>query len=247
MAFKERESAILEYLQEKKEATVAELCRAFFVSEPTMRRDLLALHGAGKILRTHGGAVYRGEPGENLPQLVREREHGSAKALIAKRCLSLIKDGDTVMLDASSTAFELLKLLSAKHSIVVITNSAGAAPALAETKVKAFVTGGELAKGTYALVGSQAEAFIRSFNADICFFSVRRLTKEGLLTDNAIAENAVRRAMLSRAKKSVLMLDSQKLGEPCMNTLCTLDEVTSVVSECDISGEFPAIYREKFL
>ena len=246
MAFKERESAILEYLQEKKEATVAELCRAFFVSEPTMRRDLLALHGAGKILRTHGGAVYRGEPGENLPQLVREREHGSAKALIAKRCLSLIKDGDTVMLDASSTAFELLKLLSAKHSIVVITNSAGAAPALAETKVKAFVTGGELAKGTYALVGSQAEAFIRSFNADICFFSVRRLTKDGLLTDNAIAENAVRRIMLSRAKRRVLLLDSKKIGAPCLNTLCTLDEIDLVVSEQDISALFPA-FREKFL
>ena len=228
MAFKERESAILEYLQEKKEATVGELCRAFFVSEPTMRRDLLALHNAGKILRTHGGAVYRGEPGENLPQGFREREHVSAKALIAKRCLALVKDGDTVMLDASSTAFELLKLLPAKHSIVVLTNNAGAAQALAETKIKAFVTGGELARGTYALVGSQAESFIRSFNADICFFSVRR-------------------AMLSRSRRSVLMLDSQKIGEPCMNTLCTLDEVTHVVSEEDISAAFPSAYKEKFL
>ncbi|MBQ8907529.1 MAG: DeoR/GlpR transcriptional regulator [Clostridia bacterium] len=247
MAFKERESAILEYLQEKKEATVGELCRAFFVSEPTMRRDLLALHNAGKILRTHGGAVYRGEPGENLPQGFREREHVSAKALIAKRCLALVKDGDTVMLDASSTAFELLKLLPAKHSIVVLTNNAGAAQALAETKIKAFVTGGELARGTYALVGSQAESFIRSFNADICFFSVRRLTPDGRLTDNAIAENAVRRAMLSRSRRSVLMLDSQKIGEPCMNTLCTLDEVTHVVSEEDISAAFPSAYKEKFL
>ena len=75
-----------------------------------------------------------------------------------------------------------------------------------------------------------------------------RATSAGLYgAGDPIAENAVRRAMLSRAKKSVLMLDSQKLGEPCMNTLCTLDEVMSVVSERDISGEFPAIYREKFL
>ena len=107
MSFKERESAILEYLQEKKEATVGELCRAFFVSEPTMRRDLLALHGAGKILRTHGGAVYRGEPGENLPQGFREREHMSAKALIAKRCLSLIKDEDMKRLFAKAAKLGL--------------------------------------------------------------------------------------------------------------------------------------------
>ena len=43
------------------------------------------------------------------------------------------------------------------------------------------------------------------------------------------------------------MLDSQKIGEPCMNTLCTLDEVTHVVSEEDISAAFPSAYKEKFL
>ncbi len=247
MSFKERESAILEYLQNKKEATVAELCRTVFVSEPTMRRDLLALQGAGKILRTHGGAVYLERPGENLPLGFREREHANAKSAIGKRCLSLIKNGDTVIIDASSTAFELLKLLPGKLSVVIITNNAGATRVLAETKIKAFVSGGELAHGTYALVGPYAESFIRSFNADICFFSVRRLTRDGSLTDNAIAENAVRQAMIAQSKKSVLMLDSQKIGAPCLNTLCTLDDITHVVSERDISSEFSAKYAEKFI
>ena len=245
MSFSEREGAILDYLRDHKEASVAELCRILYVSEPTMRRDLYALSRAGKLIRTHGGAVYRNERGENLPRAFREREQTSAKAIIGRRALSLVADGDTVMVDASSTAAELLKLLGEKRDILVLTNNAGAPMLLAETAVKTFVSGGELARGTYAYVGSHAEDFIRSFHADICFFSVRRLTANGDLTDNAIAENAIRRVMLAKARKKVLLLDSGKLGDACLNTLCTLDEVDAVVSERDLSALFPA-YKEKF-
>lgn len=246
MAHKEREAAILEYLYEHREASVPELCRALFVSEPTMRRDLAALNAAGRIIRTHGGAAHRAEPGENLPLSWREREHSDAKTAIGKKCLSLIRDGDTVMVDSSSSALALLRVLDARSSIVVVTNSAKAAAILAETKIKTFVTGGELAADTYAYVGSHAEQFIRTFNADLCFFSVRTLTPDGLLTDNALAENGVRRAMLASSRRRILMLDSQKIGHACLETLCHLSDVDHVVSESDLSHRFPT-YAGKFI
>lgn len=246
MALKDRENAILEFLQRKKEATVPELCAALFVSEPTMRRDLARLNAAGRIIRTYGGASLRGEPGENLPLSLREREHSDAKAAIGRKCLSLISDGDVVMVDGSSTAQALLRVIGARKSIVVITNSAKAPDALEEGQVKLFVTGGELAPNSYAYVGNYAEDFLRNFSADLCFFSVRTLTRSGELTDNALSENAVRRVMLSRASRSVLLLDSQKIGASCLGTLCTLADVDYVVSERDISGEFPA-FAEKFI
>ena len=246
MSHNDREHLILEYLQKNGEATVETLCRATFVSEPTMRRDLAALNKAGKIIRTHGGAVHRNALGENIPQAYREREHSEAKLEIGKKCLSLINDGDTIIVDGSSTAQALLSVISEKKSLVVITNSAKAAMILNKSNVRLFVTGGEIATNTYAYVGSYAENFLRSFNADICFFSVRTLTADGLLTDNAIAENAVRRVMLSRSRKSVLMLDSKKLGDPCMSTLCSIDDISYVVSERDISAYFPS-HRDKFI
>ena len=66
-------------------------------------------------------------------------------------------------------------------------------------------------------------------SADLCFFSVRTLTAGGELTDNALSENAVRRVMLERSKKRVLMLDSQKIGTPCLGTLCTLNDIDFAV------------------
>jgi DeoR/GlpR family transcriptional regulator of sugar metabolism len=246
MGFKEREAEILAYLREHKEASVAELCTALFVSEPTMRRDLSALNIAGKIIRTHGGAAHRSELGENLPLSMRQRENSEAKIMIGKKCLALINDGDTVMVDGSSTALALLEQLGDKKSVIVVTNSAKAPLILAKTKVKTLVTGGELAADTYVYVGSYAEDFLRAFNADICFFSVRTLTKDGMLTDNAIAENSVRKVMMAHSKKRVLMLNSDKIGEPCMSNLCTLDALDLVVSECDIREHFER-HKEKFI
>ena len=246
MGFKERETAILEYLREHKGANVSELCAALFVSEPTMRRDLTKLNVAGKIIRTHGGAVHRSELGENLPLPMREKENPEAKTIIGKKCLELINDGDTIMVDGSSTALALLQELGDKKAVVVITNSAKAPLVLANKNIKTFVSGGELASDTYVYVGSYAESFLRAFNADICFFSVRTLTRDGMLTDNAIEENSARKVMMSQSKKKVLLLDSRKLGNPCMSNLCTINDVDFIVSECDISANFQE-HKEKFL
>lgn len=246
MAFKEREETVLEYLRLHKEASVSELCRALFVSEPTIRRDLTRLAEAKKIIRTHGGAYYRGAPGENLPQELREKENADKKNEISKKCLPLINDGDTVMVDASTTALPLLRMLGNKSSIVLITNSTKAPLILADTGVKVLVSGGEVATNTYGMIGGYAEKFIDGFNADICFISVSNLSENGLLTDNSIAENLVRRVMLSRSKKKVLMLDSTKIGGPCISNLCTIDEFDYVVSDKDLSHIFPN-FKGKFI
>ncbi len=246
MSSREREEGILTYLREHGEASVSALSRALFVSEPTMRRDLAALSRSEKIIRTHGGAALRNDPLRNLPHSFREREHSDAKNEIGKKCLALIHDGDTVMIDGSSTALALLRRLKGKNQLVVITNSIRAPLAVEEPSVRLLVSGGEPMPNGGAFVGSHAEAFFREFHADICFFSVRTLTKNGELCDNSIAENVIRHVMQSRSKKSVLLLDSGKLGDPCIHTLCSLADIDYVVSESDISESFPA-YKEKFI
>ena len=246
MRLKDRETLIIDYLRDMKEATVKELCSELYVSEPTVRRALSALSSQGLIIRTHGGAIYRGEPGENLPLSYREREHSEAKITIAKKCLTLIENADTIMVDGSSSALALLKILAPSKPLCVITNSAKAALILNDNNIKTFVTGGELDRESCCYVGSYAENFLRSFSADLCFFSVRTLSLSGKLTDNAIAENGVRRVMIENSKKSCLMLDSGKIGDPCLNTLSGIDAIEYIISEKDISNYFPG-HNLKFI
>ena len=246
MSFKDRKKVIIEYLRQNREMTIEELCERLFVSAPTMRRDLKALSDSGEIIRTPGGAMFNSVQWEGTPQELRENEFVLEKDIIAKKCLDLINDGDTVMIDASSTSLQLLKLLSFKNSIIVVTNSTKASFLFAKTGIKTFVTGGEASKTSFGYIGSLAEDFIRRFNADICFFSVSSLTLDGKLTDNSVAENQISKTMIEHSKKSVLLLNSQKIGEPQLNTVCTLKDIDCVVSEKDLSDLFPS-YREKFI
>lgn len=247
MSLKDRENGILEYLSQNREVSVNELCEKFFVSVATMRRDLKALAEEGKIIRTHGGAFLNSFPGESVPQELREREFVEEKDVIAKKCLDLINDGDSIMIDASSTCLQLMKILSTKKSIVVITNSTKAPLICAKTGVKTFISGGEVSKTSFSYVGSIAEEVIRKFNADICFFSVCSLSPDGMLTNNSTSENQLCRVMLEQSKKSVLLLNSQKLEESKkLNTLCALNDIDFIVSEKDISDRFPE-YKEKFI
>lgn len=245
MALKDREKKILEYLSQNREATIEELCALLFVSAPTVRRDLSSLSKSGRIIRTHGGAIFNTVNTEGTPQEKREKEFVYEKDIIARKCLDLINDGDTVMIDASSTALRLLNLLSEKR-IIVVTNSTKASFVLAKTGIKTFVSGGEASKTSFGYVGSLAERFIRQFNADICFFSVSSLTPDGKLTDNSVLENQISKAMMEQSKKSVLLLNSQKIGAPYLNTVGMLSDVDLIVCEKDISDKFPS-YKEKFI
>lgn len=58
MHTRERRSALLAALKEKKKVTVAELASAFDVTTMTIRRDLKRLADENIVTLVHGGAIY---------------------------------------------------------------------------------------------------------------------------------------------------------------------------------------------
>ena len=121
---KEREKSILESLLKRKSVTVKELAKELYASESSIRRDLNNLEGQGFLRRIHGGAVLEEQSNSymKIPFAIRELENYDAKLIIAKKAAELVKDGDTVMLDASSSAYALIPFLTKKSSITVITS-----------------------------------------------------------------------------------------------------------------------------
>lgn len=232
MPLDDREEDILKLLSYNESTSIKELSKKLFISEPTVRRDLTSMEQKGKVIRTHGGVILKPPAlDENLPLYIREKEHNDEKILIAKKAVSLIKDGNLIMLDSSTSSLSIIPHLKDFKEIIVVTNSAKASVMLGELKIKNYCTGGQLINNSLAFVGSHAEKYLKSFNADICFISVRTLTNEGMLTDNAVEENNIRKVMLSVSGKKVLLLDTQKIGAPCIHNLCTVDDITDIVSE----------------
>ena len=229
----EREKKILEILLKEKRATVAQLAKALFISEPSVRRDLASLEKQNLIKRTHGGAVIEetAMSKNKIPFLIREYEQSSAKRQIAQNAIEYVHDHDVVFLDASTSCYYLIPFLASKRNLTVITNGVKALTKLAEYDITTFSTGGALVNSCLVLVGEEACKTIETFRADVAFFSCRGVSEDGFLTDIAREENIVRKRMIQNSKRAYLLCATEKFGKAYYHNLCHKDEITGIIHE----------------
>ena len=228
-----RQRELLEILGRERSASVSSLARRLYASEPTIRRDLIALEGQGYLKRVHGGAVIGGAPDREIPYDVRESEQSKAKTVMAQKAAKYLHKGAVVFLDGSSSAAHMIEPLSQVDDVLVVTSGAKTALRLAEKGIRVISTGGQMITKSFSWVGSHAEACIRSMRADVVFFSCRGLSDGGEMTDPSIEENNIRKLMLERAKVKVLLCDSHKFGKQYAYSLGFRDTLDAVISEID--------------
>ena len=119
---RQRQAAILEYLQKQGKCSVEELAQYFDTTGTTIRKDLVILEHAGTVIRTYGGVVLNKE--ESDPPIDHKTLINThKKELIAEAAVSFIHDGDSIILDAGSTVLQMVPLLSRFNNITVMTNS----------------------------------------------------------------------------------------------------------------------------
>ena len=223
----ERQEQILELLERSSALRIGQIAAALYISEATVRRDVATMEQKGLLRRVYGGVTLKKE---DMPIDLRRQEHAAAKEEIALQASRLIEDGKTVFLDSSSTAQHLLPYLSRFRELTVITNSPHTCVALAEQGVRSLCTGGELLTGSLALVGSDAERFVRGIRAHVCVFSARGVC-EGEISDSSKAERDLKIAMLQSAERSVFLCDSSKEGRRYPYVIATLSAVGAYLDE----------------
>lgn len=235
MSFNDREEKILNILNEKSFVRSSDLAKMLYVSVSTLRRDLEKLEKRNIIIKEHGicklSNKFREERGAYE---LREQQYNSAKLKIAKEAVKLIKDGDNIMMDGSSTVYSMIHLLEDYRDLLVITNNAKVSFALGSMNIFNISTGGQMAKKTFSYVGQDAINAIKNYNADILFFSCKGITNEGYLTDTFKEENDIRREMMKYAKKRVALIDSSKIGKKYLYNLCHVSEIDEIICEEDI-------------
>ncbi len=242
MPFSDREEKILDILRRQGSAGADEMARELYISRPTLRRDLIKLEEKGAVNRTHGGAKLTTRPADDtIPASLRMDEDSGAKNMIASEAAKLVRDGDTVMLDGSTSALYLAAALREKHDVVVITSGARTALILGGMGINTICTGGQLIGSSESFIGGDALRTISCYNADVVFFSCRGLDDEGNLTDNSVGEDLVRLEMMKRSRKSVLLLDSGKIGRRCLHNLRHVSEIDHVVCDKPLPEDIRAL------
>lgn len=79
------------------------------VSEDTIRRDLREMDNQGLLHRVHGGALPISPAAINFDD--RQHEASETKETLAKTALHLIKNGQVIIIDGSTSNVKLAKLI----------------------------------------------------------------------------------------------------------------------------------------
>lgn len=231
MSIYQRESSYIKLLGEK-ERTISELAKLLYISEPTVRRDICELKERELVVCLRGVVSLRTESADRrVPMFVRNLENMDKKSVIAAKAIRHIKDGSVIMLDASTSAYCIVPLLTNFKNIICITNGAKTAIAAASLGIKTICCGGVLMNDSFCYIGSDAERMLSRYKADVAFFSIRGVDSDGNAVDTSIEENDLRRIMIKNSKKSYLLCDSTKFGRSHFNILCNVKELDGVITE----------------
>lgn len=228
----ERRNQILERLQSEKRVVVSELSQIYQVSEETIRRDLEKLENDGLVIKSYGGAVLNEHSIFDMPFNIRKNQKIMEKQAIAGIAASLIRDGEAMMLDASSTAVYLAKAMKNRKKLTVITNSVEIVVELFDVPEWTVIsTGGVSRERSFALVGPRADQMISGYHVDKTFISCKGFSLEHGLTDSDEQDANCKRMMLEAAKERILVADSSKFGKTAFTKVADLNQIDKVITD----------------
>ena len=234
MIKEERWEQMLAVIEQKGFVSVQKLAEALFVSMPTVRRDLTELERRGLVIRSHGGVKLPGEGHSEVPLGFRNHFKTQEKRRLCEAAAELVKDGDVIYVDPSTTFLRLADYISDRKGIIVITNSVPIATNLIEAGIRTYCTGGELGGVAYSFTGGKAEAFAADFNYDVAFYSSYGVNERGVITDTSEPEISLRRVVMRQSKKNVYVCSGEKFSISTPFNFIELNKMDVVVTDTEV-------------
>ena len=242
----ERRNEILQRLITNGKVVVAELSEQYDVTEETIRRDLEKLEAEGYAKKIYGGAVLNDDINTDLPHVIRKQTNVSGKKYIANIIGGLIKDGDKIILDSSTTAMFTVRSIFDKRKITLVTNSLEVLLELPrENDWNVIATGGDYMADCMCFTGSRAEEHIESYYADYAILSCKGIDKERGMTDTREPFVRMKKIFLRSAKKVILAVDHTKFDVVSFSRFGELDDIDIVVTDVEPDALWKKIFIEK--
>ncbi len=242
----ERCRQIREAIDDNGEITLLELQHMFpGCSTMTLRRDLIALEDEGTIKRTRGGAIAlrRMAETEGLYSQ-RAAENMNGKMEIARTCVHLLEHNTALYLDSGTTVMCLAKQLPKGYRSVITSGVNTALELIKHTSFSVTLLGGQLDGNTLGLSGQVAEMVVDTFNIETAIMSTSGFHLENGFSNTSHSENELKQAIIRKANRVILLMDSSKMGRIMPLTFATLSDIDVLVSDCSPTEELMALCEE---
>jgi DeoR/GlpR family transcriptional regulator of sugar metabolism len=238
----ERRHLLIELLRQQPGVRVAEMAQVLGVSEGTIRNDLNALEAEGRLTRFHGGAILQ-EQSEfiNTSFSARHQEHAAEKMVIARRAAELINDGDSILLDASSTVYYLSLAIQHRQRLRVVTNGLDSARLMARNPSNSvFLIGGVLHQDGSSVTGLFSEQIINELHTQKAFFSCSGFSLERGMTEVHFEEAQLKRKAIESTTQLIALIDSSKFGKEDLTSFASAKQITCLYTDPGLAPEWTA-------
>lgn len=237
MKREERRQAIMDLLVAARAVDLDDLAARFAVSKMTIHRDLDDLEQAGLLRKVRGGATVEAGTQFESDFRIRELQDSGAKICMARAALDLVEPGMTVMVNDGSMAALLGSCLTEKAPLTVITNNAAVIDRLRdEARITLIALGGLYNAKFNGFFGVVTEVALSRLRADIAFISTPAVAGlQAFHMDDAVVRT--KRAMITAAGKSVLLVNHQRFGRSALHVLADLAEFDAIITDAPPAPE----------
>ncbi|MBE6609668.1 MAG: DeoR/GlpR transcriptional regulator [Ruminococcaceae bacterium] len=228
-----RQKDIISITEAEGEVTIKELASRLGVSEMTIHRDLDYLQEQKYIFKKRGAAVFIDSSDRKSTAFYAEE-----KRRIGLKAASLLEDGQSVIFDNSTTALECAKFITPSQKHTFYTTNIETAQILSEYENSIlYCSGGYYFHESNGFIGSQAEAFVSSVTADICFIGASGVSVERGITTPYPMHTSLQKAIIASAKTKILLCDHSKFGKAAMETVASLADIDIIVTDSGIPSQ----------
>ena len=242
----ERRQSLLDILRKQPGLRVPELALTLDVSEGTVRNDLNALEEQGVLMRVHGGAVLNQQDQfQNISFVRRYQQNAAAKLAIAREAAVLVNDGDSVLMDASTTAYYFAKALSERKRLRVMTNGFEVARELAQNATNTVVLlGGVVNNESSSVTGLLSEHIIEELHIQKTFLSCSGFSLERGMTEVHLAEAQLKRKVIESSQELFALVDSTKFGKEDLTSFAHPGKIKCLFTDNHLSSGWAERLRE---
>jgi len=232
---RERQDHIARLVEEHGRARVVDLAARFAVSAVTIRKDLLALEQAHRLVRAHGGALAVDRSRPEVAFDIRERLQADEKASIGAAAAALVEDGESIVMDASTTALSVARHLGARRAwgqLTIITNGLRIALELAgQPGITVLMLGGRVRWEAMSVVGHLGDGLFDRINVQKAFLGAAGFTLDSGLADATDEEAQIKRSMVAAAREVIAIVDHTKWERAAFATFCPTDRIDLVLTD----------------
>jgi DeoR family transcriptional regulator of aga operon/DeoR family fructose operon transcriptional repressor len=177
--------------------------------------------------------MLRSDLGLEPPAFALRKElHLAEKERIGRAAAALVRDGDSIALDASTTAWQIARHLKDRRELTVVTNGLFVALEFLDSPgVTVVMPGGSLRAASASLVGDQGACILERYHVQRGFFGAGGFTLEEGLTDTNQYEVELKQRMVERSKEVIAVVDSSKWGQVTFASLALVAQLDRVLTD----------------